>query len=96
MRDSFLFGLPTDSLTLPEGAALSYFHSERSEESLGRPFFAVAVSSVGTNLQVVRVFFFLPPPFAMIKSALSLEGSTRHEALVSTTSVLGTALSVTI
>jgi hypothetical protein len=31
MRDSFLFGLPTDSVTLPEGAALSYFHPERSE-----------------------------------------------------------------
>jgi hypothetical protein len=35
MRDSFLFGLPTDSLSLLEGAALSYFHPERSEESLG-------------------------------------------------------------
>jgi hypothetical protein len=28
MRDSFLFGLPTDSVPLPEGAALSYFHPE--------------------------------------------------------------------
>jgi hypothetical protein len=37
MRDSFPLRFPTNSVSLLAGVALSYFHSERSEESLLDP-----------------------------------------------------------